>query len=74
MAMTAYMAIFMLYEILETMHFGTALPESTIASNKQRSLDAAAELNTLIPTMTQLNYFEVSSSQPLFAYVCSSRV
>ena len=62
LAMTAYMAIFMLYEILETIHLGAALPESTIASNKQRLLDAAAELNTLISTMAQLNYFEVGSS------------
>lgn len=66
LAMTAYMAIFMLYEILETMHFGAAPPESTISSNKQRSLDAAAELNTLIPTMAQLNYFEVGSAHPLW--------
>ncbi|CAN8106524.1 unnamed protein product [Discula destructiva] len=65
LAISAYMAIFMLGEILEAKQLGAGSPAAALTSSKQRSRDGAGELGMLINILSQLNYFEIHPFTPI---------
>ncbi|KAI9655139.1 MAG: hypothetical protein M1821_005622 [Bathelium mastoideum] len=78
LAITAYMAIFMLCETIESKQLIPGSPEAALASSRQRSLDGAGELGMLITILSQFNHFETHPFTPisllLSARFCLSRI
>lgn len=66
-ALAVCMAIFMLYETIESNPLGTETQatkavDALLVEHKQHSLDAAYELGVLITALGQLNHFQVGGS------------
>lgn len=64
LAISAYMAILMLYETLESKQLSPGSLETALTSSKQRALDGVGELGMLITILSRLNHFEVNSHGP----------